>query len=203
MWLEVHIYRAKTTELAGPLGTIPQEPWHPGKGAKPHHIINYDKVHTHTSYKTTKTWENFNNKGIKMILLSNKLWLIANNSKSFANGSKSVIRNNLCLCNCSDMYLIYNFPKHCHGSNSIKILIWQGYMKQINDIQEWQKIMVEFSRKICLKRIRSYDTGEERGASRHFFASNDKNRINLKLITKNQFKVNYIRSIKMNFWWAI
>ena len=41
---------------------------------------------------------------------------------------------------------------------------------------------------ICLKRIRSYDTGEERGASRHFFASNDKNRINLKLIILDQLK---------------
>ena len=30
-----------------------------------------------------------------MILLSGKLWLIAKNSMSFANGSKSIIRNNL------------------------------------------------------------------------------------------------------------
>ena len=31
----------------------------------------------------------------KLILLSDKLWLIANNSKSSANGNKSEIRNNL------------------------------------------------------------------------------------------------------------
>ena len=28
-----------TTELAGTLWTMPQEPWHPGKGAKPDRII--------------------------------------------------------------------------------------------------------------------------------------------------------------------
>ena len=32
-----------------------------------------------------------------------------------------------------------------------------------------------------------------------FLLGNDKNKINLKLIMKNQFKVNYIKSIKMNF----
>ena len=38
--------------------------------------------------------------------LSDKLWLIANNCKSFANRSKSIIRNNLGLCKRSEMYLI-------------------------------------------------------------------------------------------------
>ena len=42
----------------------------------------------------------------KMILLSDKLHLIANNCKSFANGSKSIIRNNLGLCKYSEIYLI-------------------------------------------------------------------------------------------------
>ena len=27
------------TKPAGPFGTMPQEPWQPGKGAKPDHII--------------------------------------------------------------------------------------------------------------------------------------------------------------------
>ena len=94
-------------ELAGPFGTLPQEPSHPGKGAKPDCIIqpNCGEVHTHASCKTTRTWENFNNWGRKMILLSGELWLVANNSKSFANGSKSIIRSNLGLCKCSEIYL--------------------------------------------------------------------------------------------------
>ena len=29
----------KTTEPADQFGTIPQEPWHPGKDAKPDHVI--------------------------------------------------------------------------------------------------------------------------------------------------------------------
>ena len=56
------------------------------------------EVHTYASYKTTRTWENFNNKGTKIFLLSDQLWLIANNFKSFANMSKSLIKNNLGLC---------------------------------------------------------------------------------------------------------
>ena len=72
----------ETTKLAGPFGTILQEPWHPGKGAKSDHVIqlNCGKVHTHASYETTRTWENFNNRGTKMILLSDELWVITNNS---------------------------------------------------------------------------------------------------------------------------
>ena len=87
---------------------MPQEPWHPGKDAKPDCIIqrNFGEVRTHASYKATKTWENFNNPGTKMILLSDEIWSIANNSKSFPNGSKSIIRNNLVLHKCSDIYLI-------------------------------------------------------------------------------------------------
>ena len=42
----------------------------------------------------------------KMILLAVELWLIANNSKSFANENKPIIRNNLGLYNCSEIYLI-------------------------------------------------------------------------------------------------
>ena len=76
---------------------MPQELWHPGKDAKLDRVIqlNCGEVRTHASYKATRTWENFNNRGTKMILLSDELWSIANNSKSFANGSKLIIRNNL------------------------------------------------------------------------------------------------------------
>ena len=61
-----------------------------------------------------------------MILLPDELWLKANNSKSFANGSKSIIRNNLGLCKhynqfCKQFTLFRTFEKHCRGSNSIKI----------------------------------------------------------------------------------
>ena len=87
---------------------MPQEPWHPGKDAKPNQVIqlNCGEVRTHASYKATRTWENLNNQETKMILLSDELWSIANNSKSFANGSKSIIRNNLGLYKRSDIYLI-------------------------------------------------------------------------------------------------
>ena len=54
-----------------------------------------------------------------MILLSDELWSIANNSKSFANGTKLIIKNNLGLYKHSDIYLIWDFQKH--GSNGTKI----------------------------------------------------------------------------------
>ena len=57
--------------------------------------LNCGEVHFHASYKTTRTWENFSNRGTKMILPSEKLGSIANNSKIFGNGSKSIIRNNI------------------------------------------------------------------------------------------------------------
>ena len=131
----------ETTNPAGLFGTMPQESWHPGIGAKPDCVIqlNCMEVSTHASYKTTRRWENFNNQGTKMIFFSDGLWLIAKTSKSFVNGSKSIIRNYLGLCKRSEIYLNKNFQKHCHGSNGTKIKIWQGkilYIKQINDIWE-------------------------------------------------------------------
>ena len=57
--------------------------------------LNCEEVLTYASYKTTRIWENFKNRGTKMILFSDELWSIANSSKSFANGSKSIIRSNL------------------------------------------------------------------------------------------------------------
>ena len=85
-----------------------QEPWHLGKDAKLDRVtqLNCREMRTHASYKATRTWENFNNQGTKMILLSDELWSIANNSKSFANGSKSIIRNNLGFYKHSAIYLI-------------------------------------------------------------------------------------------------
>ena len=102
---------------------MPQEPWHPGKGAKRECIIqlNCCEVCIYTSYKTARTWENSNNQLKNMILLSDELWLIANNSKGFAKGSKSIIRNNLGVCKRSEIYLIKNFQKHCHEYNGIRI----------------------------------------------------------------------------------
>ena len=74
-----HILK-ETTKLAGPFGTMPQEPWHSGKGGKPDHLIQHNcgEVRTHESYKTITIWENFNKRGTKMILLSDKLWLTVN-----------------------------------------------------------------------------------------------------------------------------
>ena len=87
---------------------MPQKPWHPGKDAKPDRVIqlNCGEVRTHASYKTTRTWENFNNQGTKNIILSDKLWSTANNSNSFANAIKSIIKNNLVLYKLSDIYFI-------------------------------------------------------------------------------------------------
>ena len=47
----------------------------------------------------------------------------------------------------------------------------EKYIKQIHDIWKRQKITAEFSRKrSCLKRIRGYNTGKERGGNRYSFA---------------------------------
>ena len=83
---------------------MPQEPWHPGNCATPKRVIliNSREVYTNASYKTTRTWENFNNQETKIILLSDELWLTANNSKGFVNESKPMIRN-LGLCKRSEI----------------------------------------------------------------------------------------------------
>ena len=68
-------YLKETTERPGPFGTMPQKPCHRGKDTKPDRVIqlNCGKVRTHASYKATRTWENFNNRGTKMILFSDEL----------------------------------------------------------------------------------------------------------------------------------
>ena len=50
-------------------------------------------------------------------------WTMINsyNSKSFVNGSKLIIRNNLVLCKHSEIYLIWNFQKQFFGPNGMKI----------------------------------------------------------------------------------
>ena len=86
---------------------MPQEPRHPGKDAKPNHIIqlNCREMRTYASYKATRTWENFNNQGAEMIFLPEELGSIANNSKKFTNGSKSIIQSNLGLYKHSDIVM--------------------------------------------------------------------------------------------------
>ena len=103
----------ETTKPADPFVIMPQEPWHSGKVAKPDRVIqvNCRKVYINTSYKTTRTWDKFNNQETNIILPSNELWLIASNSKSFLNGSKATTSNNLGLCQHSEIYLTYNL-KH-------------------------------------------------------------------------------------------
>ena len=56
--------------------------------------------------KTTRTRENFNNRGTKISLSSDELWLIANNYKSLVSGGKSIMIKNLGLCKRSEIYLI-------------------------------------------------------------------------------------------------
>ena len=131
--LQVLKYIKGYNRLAGPFGTMPQEPWHPGKGAKPDHVIQLIagncapmQVIKQPEHGRTSTTDKQ-----KLIIFSDKLWLIANNSNSLSR-SKSIIRNNLGLCKCSEIYLIWNFQKHCHGSCGIKIWIWQGKICQTN-----------------------------------------------------------------------
>ena len=72
-----------------------------------------------------------------MILLSDELWSIANNSKSFANGSKLILRNNLGLSaliftlfrTFKDIIMDLMVQKYRLGK--------EIYIKQINDIWEW------------------------------------------------------------------
>ena len=70
-----------------------------------------------------------------MILLSDELWSIANNSKSFADGSKSMIKSNLGLS-----ALIFTFFRTFKNMDLMVQKYRFGkeiYIKQINDIWEW------------------------------------------------------------------
>ena len=63
------------TEPMGPFKTMPHEPSHPGKSAKPDRVtqLNCEEVRTRASYKTTRTWKNLKNGATKMILPSKEL----------------------------------------------------------------------------------------------------------------------------------
>ena len=54
----------------------------------------------------------------------------------------------------------------------------ESYIRQINDIWEWQKITAEFSgKRSCLKRIRGYNTGGKEEEVGTLLLGNDKNNI--------------------------
>ena len=71
----MYIILKEMIKPTGTFGTMPQEPQNPGKCVKPDHAIqlNCGEMRTRASYKTTRTRENFNNQGIKMILLSGEV----------------------------------------------------------------------------------------------------------------------------------
>ena len=60
--LQALTYIEGINQTSGPIWNYAKEPWHPGKGVKPDRFIlpNCGVVCTHASYKTTRTWENFN-----------------------------------------------------------------------------------------------------------------------------------------------
>ena len=66
--------------------------------------------------------------GIKAVCQHFKPCLILKETTGF----KAVMINNLGLCKCSEIYLLQIFQKHCHGSNGIKIQVWQGKIYQTN-----------------------------------------------------------------------
>ena len=72
--LQALAYIEGNDRTGGPIWKYVTETLTSCKDAKPDRVIqlNCGKVHTHASYKTTRTWENFNNRGKKMILLSDK-----------------------------------------------------------------------------------------------------------------------------------
>ena len=66
--------------------------------------------------------------GIKAVCQHFKPCLILKETTDF----KAAMINNLGLCKCSEIYLLQIFQKHCHGSNGIKIQVWQGKIYQTN-----------------------------------------------------------------------
>ena len=68
-----------------------------------------------------------------MSLFSDKLWLVANNLKSFANRGKSIIISNLGLCKHLKMFDKKIVKDLMVGKCKFGKAI---YIKQINDIQE-------------------------------------------------------------------
>ena len=99
---------------------------------------------TRASYKSTRTWENFNNQGTKMIFLSDKLWLVTNKSKS-------IIRIWICVSTLK-LTLFRTIQKHCYRSDDLRHRFGkERCIKQIDDIREWQKNWwKKVMSKICL-----------------------------------------------------
>ena len=84
---------------------MPEEPWHPRKGAKSDQVmqLNCLEVIKQPEHKRTWTTEEQNWFSFQKNYKSKQ---IANNSKSFANRSKSIKQNNLGLFKYSEIYLI-------------------------------------------------------------------------------------------------
>ena len=78
-----------------------------------------------------------------MSLLSDELWLIANKPKSFAKGSKSIIRSsftNICVVS-TLKFTFYRTFKNIVKNFKVQKYIFakERCIKQMNDIQEWQQ----------------------------------------------------------------
>ena len=136
--VQIRTYIKGTDQTRGPIWNYATWIWHPGKGTKPDRVIelNSQEMSTHASCKTTRTWDSFNNRGTKMSLLSDELWLIANNLRIIQNNN-SIFNNSNNLKKKKSNKSISNLglckhSEHCHGSNGIKIQIWQGKIYQPN-----------------------------------------------------------------------
>ena len=143
---------------------MPHKPWHLGKGAKWDHIfqLNCGEVHSRASYKTARTWENFNSWGAKMILLSDKLWLIANNSKSLASRSKSIKRNDL---------VLWNLPYNGIKIYQDKLMIFGS------DRKKWQNADVQGKKGHIWKEWRFMTQGRRKVEVGTLLLGNDKNQV--------------------------
>ena len=89
--------------------------------------------------------------------LSDKLWVIANNSESFVNGNLPYLEIWKTVMNM--MVLKYRFVKDM--SNKLKIF---GSNRKIGGV------LLFCGKRSYLKRIIGYDTGQNGGGSRHSFA---------------------------------
>ena len=92
-----------------------------------------------------------------MVFLPDELRLTVNNSKSFANKSKSIIRNNVGLCNRSKIQLIKTFKNIV-----MDLMVYIDFGRK--DLSN--KLMIFFKSEMS----RGYDAGEEGDGSRRSFA---------------------------------
>ena len=95
---------------------------------------------------------------------------MANNSKSLLNENKSIVRKKLGLCEHSEIYLknivmdliVYKNIDLARKDMSNKLMVFKGNRKG--------EILLLGGKRSCLKRVRGYNTGEEEGGSRYYFA---------------------------------